>query len=405
MHVAAYEYVSKAAAEHGPFGRVVELGSCDMNGSVRPLFAGADYIGVDIQAGPGVDVVDDGTWVPAGPADCVVVAEVFEHTPDWPQILRRARGWLRPGGLLIVTCAGPGRRPHSGIDGRRRLHPGEHYANVDPADLTSELDAAGYDDVAVDVLGSDVRATAHRPAAVTVVGIPFVDEWRRTRDLTRLLIRDGHVDEVLLADNGSTDPDTVAWIGRLRDPRVTVDRRPPLGPGRSFYEVWNHQLTAALATTSGPVNMVLFNNDVRVPERVVTHLVRALRAAPEDVVAVYPDWSRPVAAGVALSGRVVRTRGAWRSGGLSGFAFAFKAELVRDGTLPRFDERYEWIFGDGDWVEAIENAGYCAARVEGLPLEHDKSTTAARTGWVAAAKRRDVERRKAKVADRESLAS
>jgi hypothetical protein len=35
---------------------------------------------------------------------------------------------------LILTCAGPGRPPHSGVDGGP-LRPGEHYANPDPADL------------------------------------------------------------------------------------------------------------------------------------------------------------------------------------------------------------------------------------------------------------------------------
>lgn len=400
MHPAAHEYIAAQAAGLGPFDSVIEIGSADMNGSVRPLFGDARYTGVDIQPGPGVDVVDDGTWTPPTPVDCVVTAEVLEHTPDWPAILRRARGWLRPGGVLIVTCAGPGRRPHSGIDGRRRLHPGEWYANVDPSALACELDVASYDTIEVDTLGSDVRATAHRPAAVTVVGVPFVDEMDRTRRLTHQLLRDPMVDRILLADNGSTDPDTVAWLSRVIDPRVVVEHRPPLGPGRSIYTIWNEHTGAALAGHPGPVTMVLLNNDVLLPERAVTHLARALQAAPADVVVVYPDWSRPLKDGTRLTGTLTRTRGAWRSGGMSGFAFSFRAELVRDGTLPMFDERYEWIFGDGDWVEAIEAAGYCAARVDGLPLEHDKSATAGRMAWVAAAKRRDVERRKAKVAER-----
>lgn len=400
MHLAAYDYIAAQVATLGLFRSVIEVGSADMNGSVRPLFGDARYTGVDIQAGPGVDVVDDGTWTPPAPVDCVVIAEVFEHTPDWPAILRRARGWLRPGGTLIVTCAGPGRRPHSGIDGKRRLHPGEHYRNVPADDLACELDLAGYDTVKVDTVGADVRAVACRPGAVTVVGVPFVDELARTRRITHQLLRDPMVDRVVLADNGSTDPDTLAWLERIIDPRIVVEHRPPLGPGRSIYTIWNEHTAAALAAHPGPVTMVLLNNDIGLPERAVGQLARALRTAPADVAAVYPDWSRPLSAGTRLTGGLTRTRGAWRSGGMSGFAFAFKAELIRDRILPLFDERYEWIFGDSDWVEAIQDRGFCAARVDGLPLEHDKSTTAGRMTWVSEAKHRDVKRRKEKVAGR-----
>lgn len=162
MHDEAYEYVAAAVSRHGPFGRVVEFGSLDLNGTVRGLFGDADYIGVDLQPGPGVDQVADAVdWGTDDPVDCVVCCEVFEHTAGWPWIIEAAHRALKPHGWLIITAAGPGRGPHSALDGNA-LRPGEHYANIEPADLGVTLADSGFDEVDVDQTGVDVRATARR---------------------------------------------------------------------------------------------------------------------------------------------------------------------------------------------------------------------------------------------------
>jgi len=46
---------------------------------------------------------------------------------------------LEPGGMFVMTAAGPGRAPHSAVDGKG-LQPGEHYANIDPG---GTVDVAG----------------------------------------------------------------------------------------------------------------------------------------------------------------------------------------------------------------------------------------------------------------------
>ena len=53
------KWVERVARKIGPQGkRVLEVGSYDVNGSVRPLFEGAkQYIGIDSRPGPGVDLV------------------------------------------------------------------------------------------------------------------------------------------------------------------------------------------------------------------------------------------------------------------------------------------------------------------------------------------------------------
>jgi hypothetical protein len=60
MHDEAFAFVHKVAVMlPGYFLRkkVLEVGSLDINGSVRPLFTDCDYMGIDLGDGPGVDQV------------------------------------------------------------------------------------------------------------------------------------------------------------------------------------------------------------------------------------------------------------------------------------------------------------------------------------------------------------
>jgi len=147
---------------------VLDIGGRDVNGSPRHLFPAATrYTVLDIRPGDGVadvDIIADAAeWNPGGQQwDVVICAETFEHAASWRQICRTAYAACAPGGRLIVTTAAPGRPPHSAVDGEFRLLPGEHYANIRPAELERVLTAAGWADVAVDVQPSpaDVRAVA-----------------------------------------------------------------------------------------------------------------------------------------------------------------------------------------------------------------------------------------------------
>lgn len=160
MHPEVRDFVAQAVATWGPFERTVEFGSHDVNGTIRDLFAGS-FLGIDPQAGPGVDVVADAVhWQAPEPVDCVVCCEVFEHLADWRGLIAAAARALRSGGVVIITAAGPGRGPHSAVDGNA-LRPGEHYANIEPAEMADAL-AESFTDVHVEQLDRDVRATARR---------------------------------------------------------------------------------------------------------------------------------------------------------------------------------------------------------------------------------------------------
>lgn len=165
MHNEAMQWVARHATDR-PVS-VLDLGGRDVNGTVRPLFPNATvYRVVDILPGDGVDVVADAAdWTPDRQYDVVVCCETFEHTARWPEICATAFAACRPGGQLILTMAGPGRPEHSAIDGEFRLHPGEYYGNVDPAELWRVLRAVGWRRIHVDqqVSPADVRAVALCP--------------------------------------------------------------------------------------------------------------------------------------------------------------------------------------------------------------------------------------------------
>ncbi len=98
--------------------KIVDLGSCDYNGSYRPLFNQSpwDYVGVDLQPGTNVDVVlrDPYHWreFKSESVDVVVSGQTFEHTEFfWETILEIAR-ILKPQGLccIIAPATGPEHR-------------------------------------------------------------------------------------------------------------------------------------------------------------------------------------------------------------------------------------------------------------------------------------------------------
>ena len=164
MHAGPYTFVERYATDE-PI-RVLEIGSRNINGTVRDHFPGADYVGVDLIPGPGVDIVADVATLPT-PAklfDLCLCCEVFEHTDRWPVLLSAAYMAIRPGGRFIITCAARGRRAHSGIDGGE-LRPDEHYSNLRAGELAIEIEEAGFllDLIEENHHWHDLYAVCHRP--------------------------------------------------------------------------------------------------------------------------------------------------------------------------------------------------------------------------------------------------
>lgn len=149
MHGEAYDWFASEVAVLQPRRRVLEIGSRDINGSLRPLFAQPDvaYCGVDPLPGRGVDLVARGEDVqPPWAPDLILCAEVLEHVPDAQAqaICQHALAILAPGGVLLMSMATDPRVEHSQLDGRD-LQPGEFYRNVRVEQLPDWL--AGFEGV------------------------------------------------------------------------------------------------------------------------------------------------------------------------------------------------------------------------------------------------------------------
>lgn len=93
---------------------VLEIGSLDINGSVRQFFTNCAYIGLDIGPGPGVDVVGLGHEydMPDSTFDCVISCECFEHDPYYEKTFTNMIRLCRSGGLILFSCATVGRAEH-----------------------------------------------------------------------------------------------------------------------------------------------------------------------------------------------------------------------------------------------------------------------------------------------------
>jgi SAM-dependent methyltransferase len=107
---------------------VLEVGSLDLNGSVRKFFSGCEYIGVDVAPGKGVDLVCEGQMVgfQTGHFDTVISCEAMEHNPYWVETTANMFRLCRPGGLVIISCATHGRPEH----GTTRTNPADSPLTV-----------------------------------------------------------------------------------------------------------------------------------------------------------------------------------------------------------------------------------------------------------------------------------
>lgn len=170
MHEEAMSWVQQWGT-HDPETIVVELGSRNTSGrGIRQFFTGTQYVGIDAVEGPDVDMVGNAATVRLSrPVDLVVCCELLEHTPYWREVLNNAFLMLKPGGRLIVTCAGPGRAVH-GVNHDDPDQPG-WYGNVPVHAIDQVLSSQGWSEVSVsevdhnstDLGGTDSRATAVHP--------------------------------------------------------------------------------------------------------------------------------------------------------------------------------------------------------------------------------------------------
>lgn len=118
MHASVHEFFKTKTKETMFKGKkVLEVGSQDVNGSVRGFVTGfkpKEYLGTDLMAGSGVDRVLSAEKLAkelgAGSFDVVISTEMLEHAENWRSCVNNMKDVTS--GLLIITTRSPGFPKH-----------------------------------------------------------------------------------------------------------------------------------------------------------------------------------------------------------------------------------------------------------------------------------------------------
>lgn len=206
-----------------------------------------------------------------------------------------------------------------------------------------------------------------------LVAIPTLGKSPLIWHLLNTLTPDNAVNQVWVYDTGC-DPDIRKRLDGT-DAHV-VDWEP-----RGIYSAWNNALEMLEYC-----DVAILNDDIRLPVHAISRLTEMLHSEP-GVGIVSPDYRCPWMAQTRAH-KLRDVHGTYRQNGIAGFAF-----VVNHSLHPlAVDSVYEAWFGDDDLVAKIEAQGQRACIVEGLPIEHEESTTLNQTDWVPAAAARDRER-------------
>ena len=124
MHNSAYKntekFYHKYCVENIKNKKILDVGSYSVNGNVRPIFERGQYIGVDMEMGPNVDVVANANNLPfeKNSFDIIVSISCFEHDDMfWVTFLEMCRV-LNEGGYMYINA--PSNGPYHG-------HPGDNW--------------------------------------------------------------------------------------------------------------------------------------------------------------------------------------------------------------------------------------------------------------------------------------
>lgn len=106
---------------------VLEVGSRNYNGTVRHLFRGKRYLGIDMDDGPDVDLVAIASDIPFEDEsfDVVVTTEMLEHDPYFWLSMKEMSRVLRKDGYMLLTTRGIGFPYHE--------YPGDYWRFTEDA--------------------------------------------------------------------------------------------------------------------------------------------------------------------------------------------------------------------------------------------------------------------------------
>lgn len=124
MHASCLEFVkNNLKSEYIDNKNVIELGSYDINGTVRPIvdnFKPNIYLGSDISYHKTVDLVADVHYINKlfneNSVDLIISTEMLEHVADWKTVINNMKKILKIGGYLLLTTRSKGFKYHNAPD-------------------------------------------------------------------------------------------------------------------------------------------------------------------------------------------------------------------------------------------------------------------------------------------------
>lgn len=121
MHYSAYanaeKFYEKYCKNNIQNKKVLDVGSYDVNGTMKPIFEKSQYIGLDMEEGPNVDVVGVSHDIPFGEDefDIVISSSCFEHDDMFWISFQEMCRVLKPGGYMYIQA--PSNGPYHGWPG------------------------------------------------------------------------------------------------------------------------------------------------------------------------------------------------------------------------------------------------------------------------------------------------
>ena len=112
------EFVQKFLKEKQIGGKVLDVGSLDINGTIKELFEkhGLEYAGIDMRKGPNVGLVlnahDIKDKLDENSFDVVCCFDTLEHDDKFWITLENMRWVLKEGGYLLIAVPGSGCPKH-----------------------------------------------------------------------------------------------------------------------------------------------------------------------------------------------------------------------------------------------------------------------------------------------------
>jgi SAM-dependent methyltransferase len=121
MHHSAYvnaeKFYNKYCEDNIENKKILDVGSYDVNGTMKPIFQKGQYVGLDMEQGPNVDIVGVSHKIPfeKDEFDIVISSSCFEHDDMFWISFQEMCRVLKPGGYMYIQA--PSNGPYHGWPG------------------------------------------------------------------------------------------------------------------------------------------------------------------------------------------------------------------------------------------------------------------------------------------------